>query len=297
MKTVSDPAGEVWNISRLMGWTTDYFISHHIDSPRMTAEILLAHSLSISRIDLYLQYDKPLNSEELSNFKALVKRRVNREPVAYIIGTKGFWNLDLEVNAHVLIPRPDTECLVEKALEVIPPSDDNPPLTVLDLGTGSGAILLALASERPHHMYVGVDVSFQAVRVAENNKNKLLPDRCVRFVTGNWFDMFQPVRLFDVVVSNPPYIPKKDIDGLEPEVSAHEPRLALDGDDDGLFCLRHIVKTAPGYVKKGGYLLMEMGFDQQEGVRELFASYPCYEHVEFFKDYAGNDRVVKARVV
>lgn len=296
MKTASDSSDEVWTISRLIGWTTDYFTQHQIDSPRMTAEILLGHSLSVSRLDLYLNYDKPLNGQELTHFKSLIKRRLNREPVAYITGTKGFWSLDLDVNAHVLVPRPDTECLVEKALEIIPISASDGPMKILDLGTGSGAILLALASERPLHFYVGVDISMDAARVAQGNKSKLLSGSQVHVINGSWFEMFIPDRTFDVIVSNPPYIPRNVIDGLEPEVSAHEPRLALDGDLDGLSCLGHIIRMAPGYLKQGGYLLMEMGYDQKDAVQELCDRESCYEQVEFFKDYGGNDRVVKARL-
>lgn len=294
MKMSSDT---LWTISKLMTWTTEYFETHGIDSPRMTAEILLAHCLGINRIDLYMQYDKPLTAQELAHFKSLIKRRVDREPVAYITGTKGFWTLDLDVSPKVLVPRPDTECLVEQALSVIPVKIEGEPLAILDLGTGSGAIILALASERPDHRYVAVDISWDAAWLARKNQIKEVSNTPVFFINGNWFGPFKPDQQFDMIVSNPPYIPRADIETLEPEVRQYEPRLALDGDDDGLACIRHIVNSAKDYLKPGGYLMMEMGFDQKKAVQALFNDYSCYEHVEFFKDYTGNDRVVKARKI
>ncbi|MBU1168132.1 MAG: peptide chain release factor N(5)-glutamine methyltransferase [Proteobacteria bacterium] len=293
----SDSPDTLWTISKLITWTRDYFVTHGIDSPRMTAEILLSHCLDISRIDLYLQYDKPMTAQELSRFKSLIKRRTEREPVAYITGSKGFWTLDLDVSPRVLIPRPDTECLVEKALCVIPEKKDDAPMTILDLGTGSGAIILALASERPGHCYVAVDISLGAVSLAAMNKKKNRMDANVFFVNGSWFEPFKKKPGFDVIVSNPPYIPNADIEELEPEVRQYEPRLALDGDVDGLSCLRLIVDSASNYLKDGGYLFMEMGFDQKEAVRGLFEGHACYGQVEFFKDYAGLDRVVKVRKI
>ena len=147
MKRQSDSDSQAWTISRLLKWTSDYFQTHSIESPRMSAELLLSHTLNISKLDLYLQYDKPLQPTELDLFKTFVKRRISREPVAYITGRKGFWTLDLAVSNNVLIPRPDTECLVEAAIAIS--KKLTPPLTIVDLGTGSGAIILSLASEMP----------------------------------------------------------------------------------------------------------------------------------------------------
>ncbi|GAB6096561.1 peptide chain release factor N(5)-glutamine methyltransferase [Desulfatiferula olefinivorans] len=298
MKNPSDSTEAPWTIARLIGWTTDFFSARSIDSPRMTAELLLAHSLGISRIDLYLQYDKPLTADELARFKALIKRRADREPVAYIIGTRGFWTLDLDVSPGVLIPRPDTECLVERALiEMAALSTGGRPLTVVDLGTGSGAIVLALASEKPDHRYLAVDLSLTALIQARSNRDRLLPGAPVHFVNGSWLDAFEPRQAMDLIVSNPPYIPRAVIDTLEPEVARFEPRQALDGDHDGLSCIRHIVASAAAFLRPGGVLLMEMGYDQKEAVRALFEASPDYGDVDFFTDYAGRDRVVRARKI
>ena len=169
MHKPAKPGRPEWTLIKLIQWATGYFDSHHIDSPRATAEILLAHVIHAKRIDLYLRFDQPLNSDELYRFKALIKRRTNREPVAYIVGHKEFWSMDLEVNRNVLIPRPETECLVERALESLAAGPNPGRKSILELGTGCGAVVLALASENSRHSYVGTDISSDAVRVARRN--------------------------------------------------------------------------------------------------------------------------------
>ena len=148
---------ETWTILKLLKWTTAYFKSHHIEHPRAAAEILLAHTLGVGRVDLYIQYDRPLEAHELEIFKGFIQRRVQREPVAYIVGNKEFWSMDLKVTPDVLIPRPETETLVEVALTIMPPEPGTAPLKIMDLGTGSGAIVLAMASERPEQCFFAVD--------------------------------------------------------------------------------------------------------------------------------------------
>lgn len=295
MKAVSDQDSLVWSIGRLLSWTSDYFNSHGIDSPRLTAELLLSHSLSIKRLDLYLQHDKPLSQEELACFKSLIKRRVDREPVAYITGTKGFWTLDLDVTPDVLIPRPDTECLVESAIHALADIHEEDPLNILDLGTGSGAIILAIASERPDNRYYAVDLSNKAVHIARKNRGNNNIKAPVFFIRGHWFSPFIKHQFFDLIVSNPPYIPRADIAQLEPEIMRYEPMLALDGDTDGLSCIRSILEEAPAYLKEGGYLMMETGFDQKQAVMKIAVDCGCYEKIEYIKDTAGHDRVVTMR--
>lgn len=295
MKAASDKDSAVWTIAKLLSWTSDYFNSHDIDSPRLTAEMLLSHSLSMKRLDLYLQHDKPLSQEELALFKSLIKRRVDREPVAYITGNKGFWTLDLDVTPDVLIPRPDTECLVETAIQVLPSMGDGIPLNILDLGTGSGAIILSIASERPDNRYYAVDVSAKAVQIASKNRDKSNIKASVSFIRGNWFGPFVKSCFFDLIVSNPPYIPRSDIAHLEPEITRYEPMLALDGDTDGLACIRSILTDAPSYLKDGGWLMMETGFDQKKAVMDIASGFGCYEEIEYLKDNAGHNRVVKMR--
>ena len=295
MQNPPGPREAEWTILNLLKWATGYFTSHGIDSPRATAEILLATLLNLKRIDLYLRYDQPLLKSELSEFKSLIKRRVNREPVAYIIGKKEFWSLDLEVNPNVLIPRPDTETLVEAALSCLGPVDSPPDSAgqVLELGTGSGAIVLALASERPAYRYVATDISMKAIGIAQINARRHRLASVVQFVAGNWLDPFSPNEpVFEMILSNPPYIPSEDIAGLQPEVNRFEPLLALDGRSDGLHAIRQIIFSAHPLLKPQGVLLLEMGFNQKEAVIQLIQHCGHYHPFQIIKDYAGHDRVV-----
>ncbi len=296
MHNQAKPERPDWTPLKLIQWATAYFDTHHIDSPRTTSEILLAHALSVKRIDLYLRYDQPLNSDELNRFKTLIKRRINREPVAYILGHKEFWSMDLEVNRNVLIPRPETECLVERALESLA-ADSNPEgKSILELGTGSGAIVMALTSENSRHSYLGTDISSDAVRVARQNALRHGLGAKIRFMVADWFEPFDAESgWFDLIVSNPPYIRSGDLKQLQPEIHAYEPLSALDGAEDGLRSLRHIIQCAYRYLKPAGVLLLEMGHDQKEPLRLIINTCGQYEDTEFYKDYGGLDRIVSMR--
>ena len=288
---------ETWTVLQLLKWAADYFKSHRIDPPRPIAEILLAHILGFNRVDLYIQYDRPLNLRELAAFKDVIKRRLRGEPVAYIVGERGFWSLDLHVTPDVLIPRPETEILVEKALEVLPEAGAGEPRKVLDLGTGSGAIVLALAMERPGHRFYAVDRSWTALTVAGKNARKYGLKETVHFVCADWFDgLAEKQNGFDLIVSNPPYVRRADIDELAVDVSKYEPREALDGGPDGLDLIRILVRRAPTFVRPAGWLLFEIGYDQAEGVKRLMSATGGYEEIEVIKDYCGHDRVIRARV-
>jgi release factor glutamine methyltransferase len=290
-----------WTIIKLLKWTTFYFKSHDIDSPRSTAEILLAHVLKLKRIDLYLRYDQPLSLNELSKFKVLLKRRIEREPVAYIVGVKEFWSMDFAVTKEVLIPRPETECLVEAAISLLPEhnrSDVKPaPKSILELGTGSGAVILAIASMRPKHIYFASDRSVEAVRLAGENSKRHGLDTTVSFFCGDWFmPLNRSKKRFDMILSNPPYVPTRMIERLQPEIYRYEPVSALDGNTDGLFCLRHIINTAHHYLNRNGSLLLEIGHDQKNDVQNIIDQCGNYEHVVFTKDYSGYDRVVRMKI-
>lgn len=285
-----------WTIMKLLQWAVTYFKSHDIDSPRATAEILLSHALAANRIDLYLHYDQPLNAAELNRFKVVVKRRIKREPVAYILGHKEFWTLDLEVTPEVLIPRPETECLVERALENLAAAPDSSRKHILELGTGSGAILLALASEKPRHAYWGTDISAGAIRLAQRNAICHGLAENMRFIVADWFAPFAArTDLFDMIVSNPPYIKTEDLEQLRPEIKAFEPLVALDGSADGLRCLRHIIESAHLYLKPGGRLILEMGHDQKTPLTQIIDRCGQYEDISYYTDYSGYDRIVAMR--
>ncbi len=289
---------ETWTILKLLKWTTAYFKSHHIEQPRAAAEILLAHTLGIGRVDLYVQYDRPLESHELEVFKRFIQRRIQREPVAYIVGKKAFWSMDLKVTPDVLIPRPETETLVEAALTIIPPELGSAPLKILDLGTGSGAIVLAMASERPVHRFYAVDRSEKALAVALDNARMLDLNKAITFLQGNWFDSVRElVHYFDVIVSNPPYISSHEYKALPPEIAQYEPREALDGGSDGLDAIRLIIKETARYIVPGGRLVFEIGYDQWAAVEKLIEGSGAYSEWAVIKDYSGHDRVVRTRTI
>jgi release factor glutamine methyltransferase len=261
----------------------------------MTAEVLLAHSLKTKRIDLYLQYDKPLSEQELSEFKTLIKRRIRHEPVAYITGSREFWSLDLTITKDVLIPRPDTECLVETVLPLLPHKVTDPPKHILELGTGSGAIIIAIAMERPGHLFFASDLSVPAAELAKKNAAAHHMQQSIHFFCSNWFKAIKKNPLFDIILSNPPYIPSRAIQKLAPEICKFEPLMALDGDHDGLAALGKIIESADSYLKQGGHLLLEMGYDQMNQVADIADRCGSYKDREFLKDYAGHHRVVKLK--
>jgi len=290
------PDDTQWTILKLLKWTTAYFKSRNISEPRASGEILLAHVLKCSRIDLYLRYDQPLEKEELSRFKSLIKRRLDHEPTAYIVGHREFWSLDLTVSTDVLIPRPETECLVEAVLERFPGQREASSKRVLELGCGSGAISIALAVERPDWRFFALDRSVRAVQAALVNAGKLQPVHGIRLFCSNWFDALRPDRqAFDVVVSNPPYIPTRDIQGLQPEIINYEPAAALDGGVDGLDCLQHIIRRAHHFLRPGGMLFLEIGHDQGRSVEQIANETDEYDSFQIVRDHSGYDRVVCIR--
>jgi len=285
------PDAAPWTLLQLAKWTAGYFKDHGIEAPRSEAEILLAHALGLRRIDIYLNHDQPLVAEELTRFKALIKRRLAREPLAYITGTREFWSLELAVDPAVLIPRPETECLVEAVLPFLDRPDGS-PRQVLDMGTGSGAITIALAHEHPEHRYVGMDRSPAALVIARQNARTHRVDHCIQWFCGDWDAALAPGgRGFDLIVANPPYIRRGDLVTLQPEIRLHEPRLALDGDEDGLLCLRRIIASAQRYLRPGGRLALEMGCDQAAAVQSITREVGGYIAIRIVQDYSGLDRV------
>jgi release factor glutamine methyltransferase len=285
--------GPEWTILTVLKWTASYFATHDIENPRSDAEILLAHVLDSERVDLYLRYDQPLTDSELARYKALIKRRVSREPVAYIVGHKGFWEIELTVGPDVLIPRPETECLVEASLAILETESNGDTLRILELGTGSGAIILTLAKQHPRHVYFASDRSVNALKVAAENAVSAGIGNKVKFFCADWLsplgDRSGPM---DMIVSNPPYIPRDDLKGLMPEIYCFEPRLALDGGNDGLSCLVQIITAAYLFLKPGGQLILEIGHDQRKAIARIIEQTGRYRNIRFLKDYGGHDRVV-----
>ena len=254
------------------------------DSARTDAELLMALALGRSRSWLYAHSDETLDQDQARDFRALLERRRRGEPVAQILGVREFWSLPLMVTADTLIPRPETELLVELALERIPSAS---PLRVLDLGTGTGAIALAIAKERPRAEVTAIDADPRTLRVAKKNAARLGLDR-VQFLLGNWFSSVRDER-YDVIVSNPPYIADDDPHLLQGDLR-FEPRTALASGTDGLDALREIVGEAPRHLRKGGSVLLEHGFDQGAAVRALLAA-SAFTDVTTHADMEGRDRV------
>ncbi len=260
-----------------------------VDMPVFDARLLVEAGAGVSRLDIVTDPRRVLSDEQVSAVDSLVRRREAREPVAHIIGRRHFWTLDLAVTRDVLIPRPETELLVESAMHALPAAE---PSRVLDLGVGSGAILLAVLTERPQATGVGVDRSADALAIAQLNADALNFNDRVDLRVGNWGEGVEGD--FDLIVSNPPYIASKDIETLQPEVARFEPRLALDGGADGLDAYRAIIADLPRLLKPGGSFALEVGLGQAEAVRAL-AGLAGLSTDEPKRDLAGIPRVVNGR--
>ena len=256
---------KTWIVKDLLKVTTEYLADKNIDNPRLSADVLLAHQLNMNRIQLYLDFDRPLNQQELDGYRSLVRRRLNREPIQYIVSFQEFWSMEFDVNPSVLIPRQESELLVEQVVSIFKNKDKShvtQPI-ILDLGTGSGALAISIANEVEDASIWASDISQDALDIANANaKKNHVVDR-ITFIQG---DLWQPFRgksiLFDVIVSNPPYIASEAFDSLAPEVREYEPRIALDGYDGGMFFIEKIIIAGANYLNQCGWLLVEMDPDQ-----------------------------------
>jgi release factor glutamine methyltransferase len=344
---MNEAPAATWSIVALLRWTTGYFEEKGVAEPRASAEILLAHTLGLSRLDLYLRHDQPLSPEELARFKALIVRRRLGEPVAYLAGHKEFWSLDLLVTPATLIPRPETEVLVEAVLEVcgregfpragspchrgitqdgkpVPPppapSLTPPPPTpnlgstgfqpvqhrqdacapghsglALDVGAGSGAVVVALARELPDLHWVAVDISTAALQVAHENARRHEVAERISFVQGDLLSQFKPGLQFNLIAANLPYVPRPEWEQLPKEIKDYEPKEALLGGEEGLDLLEQLCREAHKYLRAGGWLALEVGAGQAEPVVGFLEEAKAYEILKIVDDYQGIARVVLAR--
>lgn len=280
----------VWTIIKILNWTKQYFADKGVENPRLDAEILLCAVLKCERIKLYLDFERPLDEQELAVYRGYVARRAQHEPLAYILGEKAFMRNTFKVNSHTLVPRPETELLVESLVMAAEKVNSAPML--LDIGTGSGAILVSLLDYLPQAKGVGVDISPGALEVAKENAVRIgVADRAA-FLHSDLFSGIPAERKFDIIVSNPPYIPAAEIATLARDVQ-REPRGALDGGNDGLDFYRRITESAGTHLVADGLLAFEIGIGQSEAVCAM-----CRENglgaVAVRRDYAGIDRMVFA---
>jgi release factor glutamine methyltransferase len=300
---------ETWTIVGILRWTSDYFRNQEVSEPRASAEVLLAHVLGVSRLDLYLRHDQPLTPEELALFKAQMLRRRQGEPVAYLTGHKEFWSLDFRVTPAVLIPRPETEVLVAAALEAAkelvgneagqrdqrPRTPPRKPLLGLELGVGSGAVVVALAQELPRRRWVALDLGAAALEIARDNARRHGVAGRIEFLQADLLAAFQPGPHFDLIVANLPYVSPAEWEKLPKEIRDYEPREALLGGEDGLALIRPLARQAHRYLQEGGWLALEVGDGQAAPVVEGLKETAAYDRVETVADYQGTARVVQAR--
>jgi release factor glutamine methyltransferase len=279
---------ETWTVLKILARTREYLAGKGVENARLESEWLLSAALGLDRVGLYVNFDRPLNDTELAAFRGMVVRRARREPLQHILGTQEFMGLEFEVTAAALIPRHDTETLVQEVVKRGIGAE-----SILDIGVGSGCIAVALAKMLPGAAIYGVERSAAAMALAERNAAR--HDVSINLLTGSLFEPFEGQR-FDMIVSNPPYIPTGDIDSLQPEVRDHEPREALDGGKDGLDYYRSLIPVAPDHLNRGGWLLFEVGIGQAQQVLDLYTASGRFSELFTAKDPAGVERVVGGRI-
>lgn len=282
--------GSDWTVSGLISWARDYLQKHEVSASRLSGELLLAEVLGCGRVDLYLRFDQPLAPNELAAFKKLIIRRRQGEPVAYILGRREFWGLDLACGPGVLVPRPETEHLVEETVARL--GDEESP-AILDLCTGGGAVALALAKELPSAHVTGCDLSEESLTFARQNADNLGLSERITWLLG---DLWQPVAaagtFFEAITANPPYVSEDEWRGLSKEVRDYEPRQALAAGPKGLDLIEPIIAGAGAHLRAQGWLLIEIGAGQAEAVTELAKRAGIFSQIDLVKDLGGIQRVL-----
>lgn len=282
--------GESWTPIRLTRWSGEYLQEKGLENGRLDAELLLAHVLDTNRLDLYLQFDRPIHARELDRFKGLLLRRASREPLQYILGTTAFRELEIRTDPRALIPRPETEILVGEVLEWAETRGGD--LTGLDIGTGSGVIALSLLTEGPFSSFIGTDSSPQAMELARENIRDLHLEERMEVREGALFEPLGPEERFDVIVSNPPYIREDERRTLQPEVKDWEPAQALFAGPDGLAVLLPLAQGAPCYLRSGGLFGAEVGEGQARKLAQAMNETGAFEDVWIRPDLSGTERIV-----
>jgi len=282
-------AQQKWNIKEILDYSEDYLKSKGVESPRVEAEWLLSHALGNRRIDLYLQFDRLLSSSESVHYKSLLQQRLDHKPLQYIIGETEFMGLSLLVNENVLIPRPETEQLVEKAIKMLENSS-SVPIKVLDVGTGSGNIAIALAKFLPSVEVTAIDVSEAAINLAKENADKNDVSDKIKFLAFDLNSDSFPDDMYDMVISNPPYISKLEMKTLQDEVKNWEPEVALTDHSDGIKLIEQVINKATNSIHKGGHILIEIGGNEQKEKVQKLLSNAGFLNVNVEEDYNSHAR-------
>jgi release factor glutamine methyltransferase len=286
--------GQIWTIKKLLDWIVSHFTEKKIDSPRLTAELLLSFVLEMERIELYTHFDQPVKKPQLDKLRSLVEHCTRNEPVQYLTGRCGFYSLSLKVSPACLIPRPETEMLVERAIEFLRSREGEQ--YVCDLCTGCGCIAVAIAKNFSKAKIIATDICDEALRVAAKNIKKYELDQRIELLQG---DLFAPVisqldiKEFDLIVCNPPYVSGDEYEKLDAKVKT-EPKLALDGGADGLDVYRRIAADVAGHLKKNGALILEIGYLQGQQVKKLLEGTNAFGPIKIEKDFSNNDRIIMA---
>lgn len=291
----TESQAEAWTVERLLAWTHAHLRENRIESPRLCAELLLARALGCERIELYTRYDSAPAAAALDPFREWVRQAAEGKPVAYLLGTREFFSLEFEVTPDVLIPRPETETLVERAIEAARAAPlGQSEARILDLCTGSGCIAISLAKHLPQARFVATDISSDALEVARRNADRHDVGERIAFHAGDLYDAMPDAAAFDIITCNPPYVSTTDTESLDANVRDYEPHVALFGGPDGLEIIRRVVDGAAERLSGGGLLFIEVAYDQATAVRALLAE-ADWEQIETYRDLADHERIVQAR--
>ena len=295
---------QTWTIQKLLNWIAGYLADKGIDSPRLSAEMLLSHVVGLKRIELYTQFDKPVTKQQLDELHNLTERAGRHEPIAYLTGKTEFYCLELQVSPDCVIPRPETELLVERAIEFLRAHTGRQ--LVCDLCTGSGCIAIALARNYPDASIIATDISDSALAIAAKNIEKHQVKDRIKLLCGDLFDPLVPQldveklvldsdRGFDLIVCNPPYVSAPEFEKLDRNVKDYEPKLALFAGVDGLDVYRRIIEKADPFLKPDAALMLEVGYRQGQAIRELLEKANCFAEITIEKDHHNNDRIAIAK--
>lgn len=297
--SANSPAEQrVWKTLNLLQVTAEYFKKKGLETPRLDAEILLAHTLGCKRLDLYVHFDRPVPPDKVDAFREVVRQRSASKPVKYILGKCEFMSREFIVNESVLIPRPETEVVVETAIEKLRAMTSRPEPLIVDVGTGSGNIAITLALEFPQARVIATDLYAEALAVARSNAEKHGVGGRMSLLQGDMLDVLSSSGIegaVDLIISNPPYVAEGDLPSLAPEIRLYEPVSALIAGPDGLSAYRKLVPEALKYLRPGGWLVLELGRGQFPAVRELTESTEGYEEISAVKDMLKIDRAFCAR--